>query len=375
MSISAAPVYASTVSLKLTGSVSTGSAADRSTSSPAKGAATEPNGGGNASVIVSLSIEARTVMASATGTAGTEAAKAPMSRFAVYFPTRDGKPVTALADAVDNPGALSSSAGKTLSEAAKDARARMDAQYAAMDASGEPFNANSYEGRDWHTVMGDLDRRSLYAISSNTEGLFSEEEQTTARDMMIQQQGLAMGLYSGPTRLEGTFVDPYNGDMTAHMKAGVKFLDKVSDEEKTSIDWAMDRAGAQWNYEASLHNTRKELQELEKLSDGTPVGMLLKSAKDLARKNAKREEGGEPEKLDSDNPLAKLVMNALNTMKNNPGRGNTHGLIRTAEDLKDQPWFKGFESQLDTAIQQTKDMYSKGKASEKAYLVAPDPGG
>ena len=364
MSISAASAYASTLTLK-----ATGSAADKGASSPAngpaKGLATAPNGG-NASVIVSLSVEARTVMASVSGTDGTETAKAPVSRFAAYFPTRDGKPVTALADAVDDPGALSSSAGKTLPEAAKDARARMDAQYEAMDASGKPFDPNAFEGRDWNTVMGDLDRRSLYAISSNSGGLFSEEEQETARSMMIQQQGLAMGLYSGPTRLEGTFVDPYNGDMSAHMKAGIQFLDKVSDEEKTSIDWAMDRAGAQWNYEASRRNARKELEELEKLSDGTPVGMLLKSARDLARKNAKREGAGEPENLDSDNPLAKLVKSAMDTMINDPSRGMTHGLIRTAEDLKDQPWFKGFESQLDAAIKQTRDMHLSKKAPETA---------
>ncbi|MCW2238042.1 hypothetical protein [Azospirillum canadense] len=361
MSISTATAYSASLSLTLKGTAA-GTGAVSGKDSPAKPAG-DPAGGaaGGSSVIVSLSVEAQMVVASGSAAAATESA--PTSRFAAYFPTRDGKPVTALANAVENPGAQSSSAGLTLPEAAKDARARMDAQYDAMKASGKPFDANAFEGRDWNTVMGDLDRRSLYAISSNTGGLFSEEEQNTARSMMVQQQGLAMGLYSGPTRLAGTFSDPFNGDMAAHMKAGVKFLDGVSDEEKTSVDWAMDRAGAQSNYEAAHRNTR---EELEALNGETPLQKLLKAAAKTLNGRDKdkpsRDKTDEMENLDSDNPLAKLVKTAVDTMKGNPTRGISHGLIRTAEDLKEQPWFKGFESQLDTAIQQTREMYQSRKA-------------
>ncbi|WP_448204392.1 hypothetical protein [Azospirillum sp. sgz302134] len=363
MSISAAATYSST-SLSLTMTASTaGAVADKNASAKeAKGA--PASGSGGSGVVVSLSVEAQTMMA--TGSVASEKAPAPVSRFAAYFPTRDGKPVTALASAVENPGALSSSAGLTLPEAAKDARARMDAQYKAMKDSGKPFDFNAWEGRDWNTVMGDLDRRSLYAISSNTGGLFSEEEQDTARSMMVQQQGLAMGLYSGPTRLEGSFSDPFGGDRTAQMKAGVKFLDQVSDEEKTSVTWAMDRAGAQRGYEASKRNTRDELEELKKLDSQTPLQRLLKAAADAMKKKSAGGTAEDSENLDSDNPMVRVIKSAMDSMEGNPARGMSHGLLRTAEDLKDQPWFKGFESQLDTAIQQAKDLYQKDKTAEKA---------
>ncbi len=357
MSISTTTAYSASLSLTLKGTAA-GTGAVSGKDSPAKPAGDQAGGAASGSgVTVSLSVEAQMVVASAA----TAAESTPTSRFAAYFPTRDGKPVTALANAVENPGAQSSSAGLTLPEAAKDARARMDAQYDAMKASGKPFDANAFEGRDWNTVMGDLDRRSLYAISSNTGGLFSEEEQDTARSMMVQQQGLAMGLYSGPTRLAGTFNDPFNGDMAAHMKAGVKFLDGVSDEEKTSVDWAMDRAGAQYNYEAAHRNTR---DELDAVNGETPLQKLLRAAAKTIKGKPSRDRTDGMENLDSDNPLAKLVKSAVDTMINNPARGITHGLVRTAEDLKDQPWFKGFESQLDTAIQQTKEMYLSRKAPE-----------
>ncbi len=181
----------------------------------------------------------------------------------------------------------------------------MDAKYAQMDASGKPFDFNSFEGRDWYTLMGDLDRRSLYAQS-----------------IMSQQQGLAMGLYSGPTSQQGKFVDPFFGDHAERMKAAVKFLDGVSNDEKTSIAWAASRAGAQSAYEWIMEG-----------------------------------EGKTPERLDSPNLLVRLLMAAMSTMKDNMERGVSTGPIETADDLKRQPWFKGFEAQLDAAIQQTQAMY------------------
>jgi len=245
----------------------------------------------------------------------------------------------------------------------------VDAQYDAMKASGKPFDPDAYEGRDWNPVRGDLDRRSLYAISSNTGGLFSEEEQTRARDMMLQQQSLATGLYTGPTRLEDTHVNPYQGDRAGQAKASIKFLDQVSDEEKASLNWSMDRASAQTAFEAAHRNTRKELEELEKLNNETPLARLIKAATDSMKKKSARGDsstGEEPENLDSESPLARLVKSAMDTMQNNQSRGISHGQLRTVEDLKEQPWFKGFESQLDSAIEQTKAMYLKEKTTEKA---------
>ncbi|SMH54139.1 hypothetical protein [Azospirillum agricola] len=265
------------------------------------------------SVVVSLSVQAQAMMSSR------EPAAASSSPYARYFPTRDGKPATALARAVSDPGAESLSAGKSLADVAKSARASMDAQYDAMEKEGKPFDYNSFEGKDWYSLMGDLDRRALHAVSSNADGLFSKQEQDMAQSIMSQQQGLAMGLYNGPISQEGSFVDPHGGDNAARMKAGVAFLDKVSADEKTSVPWAVNRASAQTSYE------------------------WIMSDRDEPTEN-----------LDSDVPLAKLLKSAMATMKGDSERGISSGRIETIEDIKQQAWFKGFEDRLGPAIQATR---------------------
>ncbi|WP_156907254.1 hypothetical protein [Thalassobaculum salexigens] len=245
----------------------------------------------------------------------------PAAYYSRFFPTRDGEPASALAAAVADPGQAGSSSGLSRAEVAADARTRMDARYERMAAEGQPFDAGSFEGRDQYTLMVDLDRRSLNAVATNAEGLFSEEEQDIARNIMLQQQGLAMGLYSGPTSQKSAFVDPNPDDTPAQMEAAMSFLDQVSDEEKSSVAWASARASAQIAYEWS-----------------TPRG------------------NGLAEQLDSDVPLAQLIKSAMGTMQGDVSRGWTLGSIRDAGDLQRQPWFQGFEDRLPTAIRATEDL-------------------
>jgi hypothetical protein len=244
------------------------------------------------------------------------------SYFAQFFPTRDGSPATALARSVVDPGAESSSAGKTAKEVALDARARMNAVYDSMAASGKAFDYNSFEGKDANSLLGDLDRRSLTAVSINSGGLFTKQEQDLAQSLMVQQQGLAMGLYSGPISLKGNFIDPFSGDHAERMKAGVKFLDRVSTDEKMTLTWAFARASAQISYEITVE-----------------------------------EDGGVPENLASEDPTVQLIKAAMQTMKESMERNRTTGPIRTTDELKSQPWFKGFESQLDAANAKSQSMY------------------
>jgi len=107
-----------------------------------------------------------------------------VSYYAQFFPTRDRSPATALAAAIVDPGAESISKGKTKEQVATAARASMDAKYKEMQASGKPFDINSNEGKDWYSLMGNLDRRALYSVSSNQGGQFSKDEQDIAQSIM-----------------------------------------------------------------------------------------------------------------------------------------------------------------------------------------------
>ena len=172
------------------------------------------------------------------------------------YPTRPGMSANALLMAVANPGLESSSKGLSFADVATAARARMDDKYAQMKASGTPYNRHDKEAADTNSLLGDLDRRSLYAVSKNEGGLFTKAEQEEASDAMNRQFGLAMGLYSGLTSLENDFVDPYKGDDLTRFKVGLKFLNQVSSEEKSSATWMRMHQGLEESI-ASLENPEK----------------------------------------------------------------------------------------------------------------------
>lgn len=250
--------------------------------------------------IIDLSPAAKAAMA--------ESKPAP-NDYAQFMPVREGFSNVAISRAVVSPGEESTSAGKSLSEVAKIARQMMDAKYAAMEASGKPFDINSNGGIDANTLVGDLDRRTLYAIKTNQDGLFSKDEQMVADVVMFNQQSLALGLYSGPSDLAGKFYDRFGDNHAARFKEAVNWLDMLSADEKSSVSWAYSRASAQRSYESV---------------------------------SGKRDAS-----LDSPLPLAQLIYEAMGTMgEGNFERAWSKGRVDSYADLLSEPWFKGYEQRL-----------------------------
>ncbi|GFM74714.1 hypothetical protein PSCICM_05330 [Pseudomonas cichorii] len=164
------------------------------------------------------------------------------------FPARPGMSTSALIMAPANPGLATSSKGLTFADVATDARARMNDKYAQMEASGTPYDRNSYEGRDTNSLLGDLDRRSLYAVSNNKDGLFTKEEQQAATSAMSRQQGIAMGLY------DSNAANAFTANPAKHYEAGLTFLNNVSPEEKGSAEWLLQHM----NLEEGIAALKKE---------------------------------------------------------------------------------------------------------------------
>lgn len=157
-----------------------------------------------------------------------------IANFSVYFPARPGMAADALVLGVSQPGAVSSSKGKTFSEVAFDTRARLDDKYALMKSTGKPYDGSD---TDRNSLLGDLDRRSLYAVATNQGGQFSAEEQLAAKGLMRQQERLATGYYSGPEDQQKNFTDPYANDPVGRARAALAFLDSMSPEEKAAPGW------------------------------------------------------------------------------------------------------------------------------------------
>lgn len=211
---------------------------------------------------------------------------APPNGYELYMPVRPGYSSTNLALAVTDPSAEPFSSGLTKAQVAEAARKAIDARYAQMAEEGKPFDFNSFEGVDSYSAFGDLDRRALNAIHTDRSGLFSEREKAIAGSLMSQQQGLAMGLYAGPTRLKGTFdhspavLNPGPEAFMRLAKATVEWLDKLSHDEKTTSPiWVEQRAGNQWVYE---HFATGLGLVPEDLGSGFPfVDMYLRALREL----------------------------------------------------------------------------------------------
>ncbi|MBZ9781572.1 hypothetical protein K9857_08405 [Pseudomonas sp. REP124] len=161
---------------------------------------------------------------------------------APYFPVREGMNADALILGAAKPGATSSSKDKTFADVALDARKRMDEKYALMKDSGKPYD-NSMTDRN--SLMGDLDRRSLYAVASNEGGQFTKEEIASAQELMRQQAQLATGYYVGPEDQKKNWRDPFANDPVGRAKAALNFLDNMSPEEKSTPQWLTQRATIQ----------------------------------------------------------------------------------------------------------------------------------
>lgn len=234
MGISGAGAYGAMINSGLAGGGTGSTAAVSTVASTTAATKRVANSNSNPDVIVSLSNRALAALRAQKN--------ADTGSYSAYFPAREGFDATALVTAVGDPGATGSSAGMRFAAVAADARARMDAKYAAMTTAGQPFDPDSTEGRDGYALLGDLDRRSLYAVSSNASGLFSPQEQNTAKSIMNQQMGLAMGLYTGPTSQAKTFDDPFANNTNARFTAAAAFLADVSAEEKQSAEWTRQHA-------------------------------------------------------------------------------------------------------------------------------------
>lgn len=240
-----------------------------------------------------------------------------------FMPTYEGFSATNIAAGVSSPGSEPFSSGKTFEQVAIYARSSLDKNYEKLYNIGKPYVAGSATSTDKNSLLGELDRRALYAVVSNEGGLFTKYEQALAQSTMSQQQGLAMGLYAGPISESDKFIDPFFGDSAQQFKAGIQFLDQVSNEEKAgSIDFAIQRSSMQQAYELKM-----------------------------------RDRGEIPEDFSTIHPLVNLILQALESRNGILNHESDGSIFSDSEDLRNQPWFSNYSDRLDEAINKTKDLY------------------
>ena len=97
--------------------------------------------------------------------------------------------------------------------------------------------------------LSTLDRRSLFAISTNNAGKFTPDEQAVAATELKQRFATALAPSLATTRL--------TGDYSVSYKAALDYLDGASDEEKATATWAGQRAAVLKGYQATQQDPNK----------------------------------------------------------------------------------------------------------------------
>ncbi len=148
------------------------------------------------------------------------------------------------------------------SQVVANARAALDAGYKRLGKVGDEYTT----GDQWDNTVGikNMDRRTLFAIASNQGGQFSQEERDAAISNMHQQEYDAMKA-----------ANPSGQDFAAAFKAAIDYLDAGSPEEKSSLQWAKERGGAECGYQRCM---LEKGQTPEDVSTGNPVVDLFATA-------------------------------------------------------------------------------------------------
>lgn len=129
-------------------------------------------------------------------------------------------------------------ASKDFNTVTADARTALDGLYAAAKVKG-PIGADGKTTID----LSSLDRRSLFAVATNSGGKFSPDEQKAATTELGNRFQDALAPGAATSKLTGDFSSVY--------KAALNYLDGASSEEKATATWSAQRAAVLKGVEAT----------------------------------------------------------------------------------------------------------------------------
>lgn len=148
-----------------------------------------------------------------------------------------------------------------------DARAALDKLYAAAKVTGPIVDGKTA------IDLSSLDRRSLFAIATNSSGKFTPDEQSVAYGELTNRLNAALAPAAAATSMTKNYTVVY--------KAALEYLDGASSEEKGTAAWSAQRAAVLKGYEAAKQKPDTApsgisgdpvASYLAKYPDGAPVG-------------------------------------------------------------------------------------------------------
>jgi len=200
------------------------------------------------------------------------------------------------ADAV---AAAANSAGLDFATVGQNARTVLDAGIAAYGQT--PGSQTSDE--QWVKIFGGMDRRSLYAVTSNQGGQFNPQEQKIAKTIMDAQLANVGDVSSSASA----------GQQIAGYSQKVGFLNTVSAEEKKSASWAYSMADVQ-------------------------------TAARMADINSKMPQ------ISGTSPFLNTLMGAMYNVRSQVSGPVDFGTVNNLSDITSQPWARSYAGQIEQAF-------------------------
>jgi hypothetical protein len=205
--------------------------------------------------------------------------------------------IKTVADAIK---AAANSASFDFATVGQNARTVLDAGIAAY---GQPPSDQTSD-KDWVKIFGGMDRRSLYAVSSNQGGQFSPQEQKIAKTIMDAQLANVSDVDSSAS----------TSQQIAGYSQKASFLNNVSAEEKKSASWAYSMADAQTAARMADINSK-----MPQISGGV-------------------------------SPLLNTLMGAMYNVRNQTPGTVDFGTVNSLSDITSQPWARNYASQIEQAF-------------------------
>lgn len=228
------------------------------------------------------------------GTAGTSDSSGTTTSTTSSTATNSAKTLTEAIAAAAN------SASYDFATVGKNARTVLNA---GITAYGQPPSSQTTSAQ-WIKMFGGMDRRSLFAVSSNQGGQFSSQEQQAAKNLMATQLANVGNVSSSAS----------TPDQIADYSAKASFLNNVSPEEKNTASWAYSMADAQTSARMADINSRM------------------------------------PQPSGGPSPLLNVLMGAMYNTRTQSSTPVSFGTVNSLSDITSQPWASSYASQIESAF-------------------------
>lgn len=202
---------------------------------------------------------------------------------------------------------------KPFSEVTGDARAALDAQYATSKANGRVLGGDTSKGDVFD--LSKLDRRTVFAIASNSEGKFSKDEQLSAGGELTQR-AQAFDNSRAPAPLGGFSIT--DGSVQKLSLSIIEYYTIEASPEEAASDRAKQEVFAA-TYNLGLAQGAQDADDSGELDEVSPLIKMIRSFAEVFAKQTGPDAVSADKLGEAKSGLKALFAQVLDGLPSEPG--------------------------------------------------------